>query len=62
MQVVLLHEAPMTCEMFDRVLITGNTCLDSLESGRVVVCELLEDVSRSKAERTQSVQDGSLEA
>lgn len=40
----------------------GNAYLDSLESGRVIVCILLEDVSRSKAERAQAMQNGSLEA
>lgn len=36
--------------------------LDCLEPGGVIVCKLLEDVSRSEAKRAQAMQDGSLEA
>lgn len=42
--------------------IAGYAHLDGLEPGGVVVGELLEDVSRSEAERTQAMQDGSFEA
>lgn len=39
---------------------TGQPHLDSLELRGVVVGVLLQDVSRSKAERAQAVQDGNL--
>lgn len=58
----LLRRGAMTHKTHDGVWITGDAYLYSLESGGVIVCKLLEDVSRSKAERAQAVQDGSLEA
>lgn len=61
-QAFLSWRHPVTHEMYNGVYITGNAHLNSLESGRVIVGEMLEDVSRSEAKWAQAVQDGSLEA
>lgn len=49
-------------KMFDGAWIAGNSYLDCLKSGGVVVGELLEDVSCSEAKGAQAVQDWRLEA
>lgn len=49
-------------KMFDGAWIAGNSYLDCLKSGGVIVGEVLEDVSCSKAKGAQAVQDWRLEA
>lgn len=57
-----LHELESLIRRITQFKITGYAHLDGLEPGGVVVGELLEDVSRSEAERTQAMQDGSFKA
>lgn len=49
-------------KMFDGAWIAGYSYLDCLKSGGVVVGEMLEDVSCSKAKGAQAMQDRRLEA
>lgn len=47
---------------YDGVVVYDLTRLDGLESGRVIVGVLLEDVPGSETKGAQAVQDGGLEA